>query len=404
MNSIAPSAQPLDLFWFLPTGGDGRYLGSTVGQRTIDHRYLRAIAGAADSLGYGGVLIPTGRGCEDAWTVGASLLSQTERLRFLVAVRPGMTLPAEAARQAATFDRMSEGRLLVNVVSGGTPVDLAGDGLRLGHDERYAQTTEFLQIFRGLLSGETVDFEGKYLFAKGGKLLFPPVQRPYPPLYIGGSSAPGHELAATQCDVYLTWGEPPAQVAEKIADVRRRAAAVGRTVRFGIRLHLIVRETEDAAWAAADDLIQHLSDDVIAQAQRKLQAESDSEGQRRMVALHGGQRDRLVVSPNLWAGVGLVRGGAGTALVGDPATVAERIREYQALGIDTVIASGYPHLEECYRVAELLFPQLALQAQGGGERARLRGGPAYLAGGGSLSTDGFAAPAAASPAPLTRAF
>lgn len=402
MNSITtppiPADRALDFFWFLPTGGDGRYLGTKVGQRTIDHRYLRSIAQAADTLGYHGVLIPTGRGCEDAWTVGAGLASVTERLKFLVAVRPGMTLPGEAARQAATFDRMSDGRLLVNVVSGGTPLDLAGDGLSLGHDERYAQTEEFLQIYRGLMRGDTVDFEGKYLFAKGGKLLFPPVQQPYPPIYIGGSSAPGHALAATQCDVYLTWGEPPAAVAEKIADVRRRAATVGRTVRFGIRLHVIVRETEDAAWDAANALIQHLSDDVIAQAQQKLQRESDSEGQRRMVALHGGRRDRLVVSPNLWAGVGLVRGGAGTALVGDPETVAERIREYQALGIDTVIASGYPHLEECYRVSELLFPALGGLRHGEAGRAQLRGGPAYLAGGGSLSTDGHSMPAAKVPA------
>jgi len=398
MNSIAQTQRPLDFFWFLPTGGDGRYLGSTVGQRTVDHRYLRAIAQAADTLGYHGVLIPTGRGCEDAWSVGATLMPLTERLRFLIAVRPGMTLPAEAARQAATLDRMSDGRLLVNVVSGGTPVDLAGDGLRLAHDERYAQTDEFLHIWRALMSGETVDFEGKYLFAKGGKLLFPPVQRPYPPLYIGASSPPGHAIAANQCDVYLTWGEPPAQVAEKIADIRRRAAEAGRTVRFGIRLHLIVRETEGEAWDAANDLIKYLSDDVIEQAQKKLQQESDSEGQRRMVALHGGKRDRLVVSPNLWAGVGLVRGGAGTALVGDPATVAERIREYQSLGIDTVIASGYPHLEESYRVAELLFPLLDISRDGAAGRAQLRGGPAYLAGGGSLSTDGFATPAQAAAA------
>ena len=321
--------------------------------------------------------------------VGATLAPLTERLRFLVALRPGMTLPAEAARQAATFDRMTNGRLLLNVVAGGTPVDLAGDGLRLGHDERYEQADEFLRIWRELMSGQTVDFEGKYLFAKRGKLVFPPVQRPYPPLYFGGSSAPARQLAAEQCDVYLTWGEPPEQVAEKLADVKRRAAALGRTLRYGIRLHLIVRETEGEAWDAASDLIKHLSDDVIAQAQRKLQQESDSEGQRRMIALHGGKRDRLVVAPNLWAGVGLVRGGAGTALVGDPETVAARIREYQALGIDTLIASGYPHLEEAYRVAELLFPLLNVTKPAEGARASLPGGPAYLAGGGSLSTDGF---------------
>ncbi len=146
-------------------------------------------------------------------------------------------------------------------------------------------------------------------------------------------------------------------MAEKIAQVREKAARHGRTVRFGIRLHVIVRETDAEAWAAADRLISHLDDDTIARAQASL-ARFDSVGQQRMAALHGGRRDRLVVAPNLWAGVGLVRGGAGTALVGDGPTVAARVREYADLGIDTFIFSGYPHLEESYRVAELLFPHL----------------------------------------------
>jgi alkanesulfonate monooxygenase len=382
MNEMSParSNDPLDFMWFLPTGGDGRYLGTNAGRRRVDNRYLRTLAEAVDQLGYHGALLPTGRGCEDAWITAASIAPFTETMRFLVALRPGATLPAEAARQAATFDRMCDGRLLLNVVSGGTPVDLAGDGITLGHDERYAQADEFLRIWRRLMAGETVDFDGRYLSAKGGKLLFPPVQRPYPPLYFGGSSAPARQLAAEQCDVYLTWGEPPDAVAEKIADVRRRAAAIGRRLRFGIRLHLIVRETREAAWRAADELIAHLSDETIAAAQRRLSEESDSEGQRRMLALHKGSRAALEVSPDLWAGVGLVRGGAGTALVGDPPTVAARIREYQALGIDTLIASGYPHLEEAYRVAELLFPQLDITVR------PPSGGSAILTGGGSFAT------------------
>ena len=201
------------------------------------------------------------------------------------------------------------------------------------------------------------DFEGKHITVKGAKTLYPPVQKPYPPLYFGGSSEAAHELAAEQVDVYLTWGEPPAAVAEKIADIRARAASHGRTLRFGIRLHVIVRETSEAAWKAAEELISHVDDDVIARAQAAF-SKMDSEGQRRMSALHGGRRDKLEVSPNLWAGVGLVRGGAGTALVGDPETVAARMREYQELGIETFILSGYPHLEESYRFAELVFPLL----------------------------------------------
>ena len=159
-------------------------------------------------------------------------------------------------------------------------------------------------------------------------------------------------------DAYLTWGEPPEAVAEKIADVRARAARQGRSVRFGVRLHVIVRETEDEAWAEADRLISRLTDDDIARAQANY-ARMASVGQARMAALHGGRRDRLVVAPNLWAGVGLVRGGAGTALVGSPEQVVARLEEYAALGVDTFVLSGYPHLEEAIRFAELAFPLIA---------------------------------------------
>ncbi|WUR11287.1 FMNH2-dependent alkanesulfonate monooxygenase [[Empedobacter] haloabium] len=351
----------LNLFWFIPTHGDSRYLGTSKGARAVDADYLKQVAVAADTLGYDGVLLPTGRSCEDAWVVASSLIHATRRLKFLVAVRPGLSSPGLAVRMASTFDRLSNGRLLINVVTGGDPAELEADGLFADHAERYQISDEFIRIWRGALSGEGgdagFDFEGKHLKVKGAKTLYPPVQKPYPPLYFGGSSAAAHELAAEQMDVYLTWGEPPAAVAEKIADIRQRAAAHGRTVRFGIRLHVIVRETNEAAWRAAEELISHLDDDVIARAQATF-ARMDSEGQRRMAALHGGRRDKLEVSPNLWAGVGLVRGGAGTALVGDAETVAERIREYQALGIETFIFSGYPHLEESYRFAELVFPLL----------------------------------------------
>ncbi|GGY47418.1 FMNH2-dependent alkanesulfonate monooxygenase [Pseudoduganella albidiflava] len=351
----------LNLFWFIPTHGDSRYLGTSKGARAVDADYLRQVAVAADTLGYDGVLLPTGRSCEDAWVVASSLIHATKKLKFLVAVRPGLSTPGLAVRMAATFDRLSNGRLLINVVTGGDPTELAADGLTANHAERYEISDEFIRIWRGALSGEGgdagFDFEGKHLRVKGAKTLYPPVQKPYPPLYFGGSSEAAHELAAEQMDVYLTWGEPPAAVAEKIADIRRRAAEHGRTVKFGIRLHVIVRETNEEAWQAAERLISHLDDDVIAKAQASF-ARMDSEGQRRMAALHGGRRDKLEVSPNLWAGVGLVRGGAGTALVGDAETVAARIREYADLGIETFIFSGYPHLEESYRFAELVFPLL----------------------------------------------
>lgn len=353
-------AKPITFFWFIPTHGDGSYLGSPVGERQPDFQYFKQIAQAADRLGYEGVLLPTGQNCEESWITATGLATVTERLKFLVALRPGVTLPSFAARQTAALDRLSNGRLLLNVVVGGNPVELAGDGVFLPHDERYEQASEFLTIWRGLLSGETVDFAGKHYRIEAGRLDQPPVQKPYPPLFLGGSSDAGQELAAEQCDVYLTWGEPPAAVADKIAAARKRAEARGRKLRFGIRLHFIVRETEEAAWAEAERLISKISDAQIESAQARFLKQMDSVGQRRMSALHGGRRDKLLVGPNLWAGFGLVRNGAGTALVGTPEQVADRLREYQEAGIDLVIGSGYPHLEEAYRVAELLFPALGI--------------------------------------------
>ena len=362
----------MKILWFIPTHGDSRYLGTSKGARAATFDYFRQIAIAADSLGYEGVLLPTGRSCEDSWVLAASLIEATRRLKFLVALRPGLMQPAQAARMAATLDRLSGGRLLVNLVTGGDADELAGDGLFLDHAARYELSAEFMTVWRELLErshdGRSFDFDGRHLQLVGGKLLYPPISRPYPPAFFGGSSEAAHELAAQQLDTYLTWGEAPAAVAAKVADVRRRAAAYGRTLDFGIRLHVIVRETEDEAWDAARSLVSHLDPATVAAAQKKF-AQMDSVGQRRMAELHGGRfnpddvRDGLEISPNLWAGVGLVRGGAGTALVGSAKQVAERIGEYAELGLEHFILSGYPHLEEAYRFAELVFPLLPIETR-----------------------------------------
>jgi alkanesulfonate monooxygenase len=362
----------MKIFWFIPTHGDSRYLGSARGARVADLAYFKQIAIAADTLGYEGVLLPTGRSCEDPWIVAASLIDATRRLKFLVALRPGLVQPVQSARFAATFDRLSGGRLLVNLVTGGDADELAGDGLHLDHRERYALSSEFLSIWRETLArshGDAAfDFDGDHLRVKGAKLLYPPLQRPHPPVFFGGSSDEAHELAARQLDTYLTWGETPAAVAAKVADVRQRAARHGRRLSFGIRLHVIVRETEDEAWRAAAELLSQLDESTVAAAQARF-AQMDSVGQRRMAELHKGRfnkhdvREGLEIAPNLWAGVGLVRGGAGTALVGNPQQVAARIEEYAALGLEHFILSGYPHLEEAHRFAELVFPLLPLEVQ-----------------------------------------
>lgn len=347
----------LDIFWFLPTSGDTRYLGKSDFGRPATAEYMQQIAVAAENLGYDGLLIPTGSSCLDPWVTASTVAAVTRRIKLLVALRTSITGPTASARQAATLDQASQGRLLLNVVPGGDATELAAEGVFLDHDARYEVADEYLGVWRRVLQGETVDFDGKHFKIQGAKNYFWPVSHPYPPLYFGGSSEAAHELAAKHVDAYLTWGEPPAAVAQKIADVRTRAAKYGRTVRFGVRLQVIVRETNEEAWAAANSLISRLTDEDIESAQRNF-AKMDSVGQRRITELHGGQRDKLEVSPNLWAGFGLVRGGAGTGLVGDAQTVAARLQEYVDLGVDSFVLSGYPHLEEAIRFAELVFPLL----------------------------------------------
>jgi len=362
--------------WFLPTGGDDSQLDhSSHGVGISDHRsaaaraaatpspthrkasleYLTQVARAADTLGFESVLTPTGGHCQDAWLVTAALLSSTRRLKFMVALRPGLVAPALSAQMIATFQQLSQGRLLLNVVAGGSAAEQRGYGDFADKDERYDRAEEFLAVVRAALTGETYTHQGKHFQIEGGRLNDVPDR--VPDVYLGGSSAAAISVTARQADVFLTWGEPPEQVGEKLARVRAAAEAQGRTVRFGIRLHVITRRTADRAWSDAETLISGLDDATIAARQRSLSS-LESVGQQRMLGLHGGDRSRLRVAPNLWAGIGLVRGGAGTALVGSHEEVAARIREYHALGIDEFILSGYPHLEEAYTFAEGVLPHV----------------------------------------------
>ncbi len=355
----------LKFHWFLPTnGGDGRHIiggghGTEVegaGGRPASVRYLGQIARSAEQLGFEGALTPTGTWCEDAWISTAMLSSLSERLKFLVAFRPGLTSPFLAAQMASTFQRLSGGRLLLNVVTGGESHEQRMYGDFLDKDARYERCEEFLAVVRELWSGRSVNHAGRHFQLEDAVLAQLP--DPVPLVYFGGSSPAALRVAARQSDVYLTWGEPPAAVAEKIVRVRELVAREGRTVAFGIRLHSIARDTPELAWAEADRLLSGLSEAQIHKVQLGLRR-SESEGQRRMLELNGGTKDRLEIAPNLWAGVGLVRGGAGTALVGSFAQVADRIEEYAALGISEFVLSGYPHLEEAYWFGEGVLPELA---------------------------------------------
>ncbi|HTU29695.1 MAG TPA: LLM class flavin-dependent oxidoreductase [Solirubrobacteraceae bacterium] len=356
------------LHWFLPTNGDSRSdlsLGNAVGsagsrvlgasnERAPDVAYIGQIARSAEQLGFDAALTPTSSWCEDGWVMGAALSQVTERFRFLIAFRPGLTSPTLAAHMAATFQRVSGGRLLLNVVTGGDDAEQRRFGDHLSKEQRYERCGEFLHIVRELWSGEPVTFRGRHYAIDEARII--PAER-WPELYFGGSSPAALEVAAAEADVYLTWGEPPEAVAEKLRRVGEIAERAGRELRYGIRLHVIARDTAEEAWTQADKLLAGLSEEQIARSQA-IQRASGSEGQRRMTALHGGRTDSLEIAPNLWAGIGLVRGGAGTALVGSHEQVADRIAEYHELGIDEFILSGYPHLEEAYQVGEGVMPVL----------------------------------------------
>jgi alkanesulfonate monooxygenase len=278
-------------------------------------------------------------------------------------MRPGFVAPTLAAKMSNTLDQLTQGRVLINVVTGGFPAELAADGDFTDHDERYARTQEFMQVVRkAWTERKRWDHEGKYYRVEGGNVHPRPFQQPCPPFYFGGASEPAQVVGAEEADVYLLWGETLEMVRERIAGMRDRAATAGRKLRFGMRIHVVVRETEDEAWEAADALIADIPEEFEA-ALSKIQSRTDSAGEQRQqqmrqaAAQNGG--NELVVAPNLWTGIGKARVGVGAALVGSGENVAARLQEYVDEGIDTFILSGYPHLEEAQRFGKYVMPHFA---------------------------------------------
>jgi len=348
----------MNVLWYM-CAPDGPYPWTPAGSRPVDYSYFQQLGKAYDRLGFTGALFATG--AHDVWVLAAALLSETERLRFLVAIHPGLIAPTLLAKMAATLQEFSRGRLMINVVSGDSKV-LGAYGMKMPHNERYAMADEYLQIWHRLMAGESVTHDGKYFSVEAAKLALPAgVTIKPPPLWFGGSSAPAIDVAARHVDVYLSWGETPEQIKAKVDEVKERARHYGRELSYGIRLYVILRDTDAEAWDAANWLYQRMDDKAIA-ANKLLLSASDSVGQQRMSRLHGGVKPAdlrdLEVAPNLWAGIGLVRPGPGTAIVGSPDTVVKTLEAYQAAGIETFILSGMPLLEEAYRFAEKVLPRL----------------------------------------------
>jgi alkanesulfonate monooxygenase len=343
----------VEVAWFAALCDDDyEYLGVAEPRLASSWDHCRAIVLTAEAAGFDRVLLPSGYALGiDATTFAAAIAPQLSSLGLLLAVRSGEVWLPQLARQIASLDQITGGRLAINIISSERP------GEQLDGPARYRRTLEEVEALRALLSGHRVDVDGEFVRLHVDAPRIRSVGGSGPPVYFGGLSSEARDVAARIADVYLMWPDTMEGLAATIADVRARAAAVGRTVRFGYRVHVIVRESEDEARAEARRLVSRLDDEVGA-AIRARSLDSTSVGVRRQAELREGAGDDGYVEECLWTGIGRARSGCGAAVVGDPEQVAAKLLSYRSLGIDSFILSGYPHLEEAERFGRLVRPAL----------------------------------------------
>ena len=346
-------SEPLELAWFAALCDDDyEQLGVPAPHLHSTFEHCATIVRAAEHAGFDSILMPSGYALGiDTVAFTAGVAPSTSRIRPIVAVRIGEVWLPQLARQLATLDQMLGGRLVVNIISSEMPGEV------LDSDPRYLRTLEHMQGLRTLLSGQQLATEGEFVSLAVAPPRVRTVSGEAPPLYFGGLSPAARDVAARAADVYLMWPDTLAGTAALIDDMRARAAAHDRTLRFGFRVHVVVRPTEAEARAAAAHLIAAL-DPEVGEAIRARSLDSQSVGVRAQASLREAADLEGFVEPHLWTGIGRARSGCGAAIVGNPEQVAATLRSYQALGISTFILSGYPHLDECQRFSELVMPLL----------------------------------------------
>jgi len=343
---------PCEISWFSALCDDDyEFLGVPDAALKSSWEHCRDIVMQAETAGYDNILLPSGYALGiDTTAFAAGIAPMLKRLRLLMAVRIGESWPPQLARQIATIDRMLGGRLAINIISSDLP------GEKLESAPRYARTVEAMHILRTLLDGKPLDHDGEFWKLKVDPPRVTTVSGTCPALYFGGLSEAARDAAATNADVYLMWPDTMDAVREIVADLRSRAAAHGRTLRFGYRVHVVVRETEAEARAAADRLLSKL-DDAEGRAIRERSLDSQSAGVRRQAELREGSDDGYAEA-NLWTGIGRARSGCGAAIVGDPDQVLAKLNAYRAEGIDAFILSGYPHAAEADLFARHVLPRI----------------------------------------------
>jgi alkanesulfonate monooxygenase len=346
--------RPVEIAWFCPLCDDDyEYLGVPDARLRSSFAHCRDVVLRAERNGFDNILCPSGYALGiDSVAFAGGVAPDTASIRLLVAVRCGELWPPQLARQLATLDRMLGGRLTINVISSDLP------GAPLASEPRYQRTRECMRILRAFLDGKPVAHRGAFYDLELAPPAVATVSGRAPLFYFGGLSEPARRVAAEESDVYLMWPEPMPAVRALLEDMRARAARVGRTLRFGYRVHVIVRETESEARAHARKLLSRL-DAATGDAIRSRSLDATSEGVRRQAEMREQADDEGFVEEQLWTGIGRARSGCGAAIVGDPDQVAAKLRAYAALGIDAFILSGYPHAQECDLFARYVLPQLS---------------------------------------------
>lgn len=357
---MSEPSRPLEFGWFLPTAGDTRAFGDESGEFPSGIEHFERVTRDAEAAGFEYLLVPVQTLCWEAWVTSALIVGRTERIKPLVAARPGYIQPALLAKMISTFDQLTGGRICINLIAGASDKEARADGITLSKDERYSVMFEEVAILKALWAarGQKVDFEGQHYQLEGARCHPTTFQQPHPPFYLGGGSPTAWRMSAQHADVHLFWGDTPENIGLQIQQIRELAAVEGRAdeLGFGMRLQIVCRETEEAAWRAAAKIIKGASENWQRMIKGLWTSSAANTRMKEIAERAAANEDKI--ADHLWTGLTKIRPGAGVAVVGDPQQVAATLQEFVDVGCHSFCLSGYPHHEEAVRFGEWVRPLL----------------------------------------------